>query len=238
MELNLPAGYILTDQYEVIRRLGKGWEGEVYAIREMTTGIERAAKIFYPARNPRNKTSVSYAKKLNKLRHCSVLIQYMNQDTFRYNDKIYSLLISEFVEGLTLTEFLKNSPKKRLGHFQALHLLYALAKGVEEIHSFKDYHGDLHAENVIIQRYGLEFSIKVIDMYHRGAVTKANQFDDLVDCIHIFHESLGGRKYYSQQPGFIKAICCGLKRGLIKKKFRNISGLRVYLENLDLNTAW
>jgi hypothetical protein len=235
--LDLEPGYILTDQYQVIRRLGKGWEGEVYAIKELSTGIERAAKIFYAARNRKNKTATIYAKKLHKLRHCSVLILYINQVTFRYNDLIYTLLVSEFVEGITLTEFLKKSPRKRLAPFGALHLLYALVKGVEEIHSYEDYLGDLHAEYLIIQRYGIVFEFKVIDMFHRGRMTRENQVDDLVDCIHIFYEALGGKKHYASQPKHVKYICSGLKRGLIQQKFRNMSGLRVHLESLSLEPA-
>jgi len=47
----------------VIACLGCGWESEVYRIRERKTRIERAAKIFFPRRNPANRTAVAYAKK-------------------------------------------------------------------------------------------------------------------------------------------------------------------------------
>ena len=65
---NLSEGRILARKYEVISHLGSGWEGEVYKIRERNTGIERAAKLFFPHRNIRNKTSKFYAKKLHQLR--------------------------------------------------------------------------------------------------------------------------------------------------------------------------
>ena len=35
-------------KYKVLSMLGRGWEGEVYKIKEVTTNIERAAKIFFP----------------------------------------------------------------------------------------------------------------------------------------------------------------------------------------------
>ena len=41
---DLAPGRTLARKYEVVSRLGGGWEGEVYRIREKSTGIERAAK--------------------------------------------------------------------------------------------------------------------------------------------------------------------------------------------------
>ena len=99
MELNLEPGFILSGKYEVVRKLGKGWEGEVYSINELETGVERAAKIFYPKRNQKNKTSTLYAKKLHKLRRCSILMQYLTQEKLRFRGNQYSYLISEFIEG-------------------------------------------------------------------------------------------------------------------------------------------
>ena len=68
----------------VVERLGGGWEGEVYRVRENSTGIERSLKLFFPQRNPRNRTVRQYAKKLHKLRHCSILIHYHNQEKIEH----------------------------------------------------------------------------------------------------------------------------------------------------------
>lgn len=72
---------ILAKKYKVICKLGEGWEGEVYLVREIITGIERAAKFFFPQRNPNNTAIRFYANKLHKLRHCPILIQYLTQET-------------------------------------------------------------------------------------------------------------------------------------------------------------
>ena len=60
-------GRILARKYEVLEKLGEGWEGEVYLLRELTTGIEKAGKFFYPDRNPSNRALKNYAKKLHRL---------------------------------------------------------------------------------------------------------------------------------------------------------------------------
>lgn len=231
-ELDLPNGYILAKRFVIQRLLGSGWEGAVYSVREISTGIERAAKIFFPQRNVNNRVAKAYAKKLHKLRHCSILIQYLTQERFRYKGIDLSFLVSEFVEGETLSEFLKKQKGQRLHPYQAVHLLHSLAKGMEEIHLLKEYHGDLHTDNIIVQRYGLNFDLKVIDMFHWGAATNETIKTDVFDLVRILYDSVGGAKHYPSQPKTIKDICCGLKRSLLQKKYRTAGQLRTYLENI------
>lgn len=230
---NLVPGRVLGGKYEVISCLGKGWEGEVYKIKEINTGIERAAKLFFPHRNVNNKTWKYHARKLHFLRHCSMVIQYSAEERITVKKQPVSALISEFVDGELLCDFIQRFPGKRLHPFEALHLLYALTKGLEEIHQLKEYHGDLHSGNIIVQRFGLNFDLKILDMFHWGAQKRENIQEDTINLIHIFYEVLGGQKHYAKQPELIKQICCGLKRTLIKQKFRSASQLRVYLETQD-----
>lgn len=232
-EFNFAIGRVLAGKYEILARLGAGWEGEVYLIRETTTGIERTAKFFFPQRNVRDKTVKFYATKLHKLRHCPIVIQYYGQDSIIFRRMPINFLISEFVEGELLSQFLKRQPGKRLLPFQAIHLLHALAKGMECIHGLGDYHGDLHTDNIIVQRFGLKFDLKLIDMIHWGSPKTENIHDDVVDMIKIFYDSMGGAKLYPKQPPEIKDIVCGLKRSLILKKFRSAGKLRQYLETME-----
>ena len=229
---DFPGGFILSRKYRVVNKIGEGWEGEVYIVEELFTGIERAAKIFFPHRNLKNKAARFYAKKLHKLRNCSILIQYLTQEQIYYRGQEVTYLISEFVEGETLDEFLMRQPGQRLGPFQAMHLLAALAKGLDEIHRQKEYHGDLHTENVIVQRYGLEFHLKVLDMFHWGSASPENIRDDVCNMVRIFYDCLGGAKYYPRHPSQIKDICCGLKRSLILRKFKTAGSVRNYLEQM------
>ena len=231
--IKLPAGTLLTDHYHVLERLGSGWEGEVYLIREIATGIHRTAKLFLPHRNIRNRTLKFYARKLHKLRHCPFIIQYHSYDSFIWRGTPVSFLVSEFIEGELLSTYLKRQPGKRLSPFQAVHLLHALASGIECIHATGEYHGDLHDENIIVQSTGLGFDMKLIDLYHWGAPSSANIRHDVINLIQLFYEALGGQRYYSRQPAEIKAICCGLKHSLISKKFRTAGQLKVYLETME-----
>lgn len=229
---DLQPGDTLVRHFEVMDKLGGGWEGEVYRVREMGTGIDRAAKLFFPHRNVQNRTSRFYAKKLHKLRHCPILIQYYSQDEFMLRGHPITVMISEYVEGVPLARFLESQQGKRLTPFQALHLLHELADGVARIHQSREYHGDLHSENVLVRRRALGFELKILDLFHLGPSSAANISEDVLDLVRLFHEATGGKKHYAKQPPEVKEIVCGLKRSLILKKFRTAGQLRYYLRNM------
>lgn len=223
-------GRILVNKYEIVSVLGSGWEGEVYKVRERAIGIERAAKFFFPQRNIYNRAIKFYAKKLHKLHHCPIVIQYLTQEHMIYRKIPITFLVSEYVEGELLSNFLLKQPGKRLHTFEGLHLLHALAAGVEEIHRVREYHGDLHDDNIIIKRSGLSFQVKLVDMYNWGAPSAKNIRDDVCDLIRLFYDAIGGARFYAKQRSEIKDICCGLKRTLITRKFKTAGHLRHFLE--------
>lgn len=230
---NFRPGRVLARKYEVVAPLGGGWEGEVYKVKEIPTGIELAAKFFYPHRNPRDRSVLFYAKKLHKLRHCPIVIQYHTQETITHRGWPVTFLVSDYVEGELLSQFLARQPGKRLRPYQALHMLHALACGIECIHKMGEYHGDLHTDNIIVSRYGLGFEFKLVDMFHWGAPRAENLQDDVCNMIRILYDALGGAKHYARQPQEVKDICLGLKRSLIRKKFRKAWHLREYLETMQ-----
>jgi tRNA A-37 threonylcarbamoyl transferase component Bud32 len=226
-------GCVLAGKYEVLTCLGSGWESEVYKIRELKTRIERAAKIFFPHRNPDNRNAVIYAKKLHKLRSCPILIQYHTFEQIPYEGMPLTAFISDYVEGELLSDYLARQKGRRLTVFKGIHLLHALAAGIEGIHELGEYHGDLHAQNVVVQRLGLTFDLKLLDLYHRGRATRDNRQDDICSIIRLFYDAIGGPRRYAAHPRAVKAICCGLKRSLMLKKFRTVRELRLHLETQD-----
>lgn len=230
---NFPENYNVSKKYRIISKLGQGWEGEVYKVKERSTGILRAAKFFLPKRNNRNLSARRYAKKLHKLRHCPILIQYITQETMDYEGQEVTYLISDYVEGEPLDVFIKRFRGNRMEPFQALHLLHGVCIGLEDIHNSKDYHGDIHEGNVIVKRVGLGFEIKLLDTYHWDLGTSKNLQEDIIQLINMFYEIMGGRKTYRNLPPEIKGIICGQRRDLIKAKFKTIRSLRMYIESIN-----
>lgn len=230
---DFPTGRRLAAKYCVDAYLGSGWEGEVYRVTELRTGIPRAAKVFYPQRNVRDKAVRVYARKLERLRDCPLVVQYHHTESLRHKREQVTCLISDLVEGELLEHFVKRQPGKRLQSFEALHLLHALAGGIEQIHALKEYHGDIHDHNVLVKRRGIGFDVKVLDLYHWGASDRHKTREDVIQLVRLLYDAVGGRARYAKQPLQIKTICCGLRRGLIIDRFPTVSHLRRHLETFN-----
>lgn len=230
---DFPTGRVLAGRYEIEKLLGWGWEGEVYRVVENTTGIHRAAKVFYPQRNQRDRAVRFYATKLDRLRKCDIVIQYHHSIPLRHRGQEVTCLISELVEGELLSAFVKRHPGRRLHEFEAMHILYALAAGLEQIHHAREYHGDLHADNVLVKRRGIGFDLKLVDFFPRGPARREARRDDVVDAVKLFYDAVGGAKRYALQSQEVKAICRGQRHALILKRFPTARHLREYLETFS-----
>ncbi len=227
---NFPAGRVLAGKYLVERFLGSGWEGEVYGVVETSTGILRALKVFYPHRNERDRALRFYARKLERLRDCRILTRYHHAESLWFRGIKVACLVSELVDGELLSSFLSRHPGKRLPPFEGLHLAYALACGLECIHRAREYHGDVHDENVLVRRRGIHFDVKLVDFYHLGPSDRSKIQEDVIQLVRLLYDAVGGRRRYALQPPAIKTICCGLRRDLITRKFPDAGRLRAFLE--------
>lgn len=226
-------GTLIANKFVIKKQLGVGWESEVYLTRERATGVERTAKFFFPHRNPQNQTVRSYAKKLHKLRDSGVMIQYHSMEQHLVGDQEVTCMLSEFVDGELLSDFIARHQDKRLPLFKALHLLHALAAGMERIHQQGEYHGDLHAGNVLVRSVGIGFKIRLIDIYDWRDSKPQNIRLDVTNMIRMFYDAIGGQKYYRYQPQIVKEICCGMRKADLHRRFRNAGALRQFLETME-----
>lgn len=233
LRFSFPPGKSVAGKYVVDRLLGSGWEGEVYVIIEKATGIRRAAKFYYPDRDPLGKNAISYARKLDALRHCPILLQYHHQETTLVHRKKVAVVVSELVEGQKLSEFLAAQPGRRLSPFEALNVLYVLAKGIAPIHARGEYHGDIHDDNIMIRRAGVGFEVKLVDFFDLGRPNRSKIHKDVLNLIQVFHTIVGGRDRYAEQPAVVKNIIRGLKDSLILDRFQSAGDIQRHLEALE-----
>lgn len=233
---DLRPGRRIGPHYEVIQCLGRGIEGEVYQIQETATGIHRAAKLYFPHRNPKNRYTIWYARKITTLRHCPIVLQYHHTEYVTVHKQKVLCLISELAEGEQLEGWIARHRGKRLDAFRALHVLYHLVRGLEAVHAVGEYHADVHSQNILIRPAGVGFNIKLVDFYDWGKPTRYKQHQDIMDCIRVFHECLGGVKHYSKQPPEVREICKGLQRKRVLKQFPTMTVLRRHLESFEWKT--
>jgi len=231
-------GQTIGDKYVIDAFLGGGLEGEVYRVTERRTRVHRAAKFFYPHENAGDRAARVYARKLERVRGCPIAIEYHHAETVIVDHAKVTCLISDYVDGMLLDHFVEARPGKRLPPFEALHVLYALVHGLEQIHELKEYHGDLHGQNILVLPRGIFFQVKVVDFYNLGRASGARQRDDIVDVARLLHWMTGGARAYAGQPPVVRQICCGLRRDRILRRFPNARRLRTFLESFPALDAF
>jgi tRNA A-37 threonylcarbamoyl transferase component Bud32 len=230
---DLSPGRTLGPYYHIVEYLGGGWEGEVYKVEERRTGIIRAAKLFYNRKGVSREPLLRYARKLYKLRSCPIVVQYHHRGTTSLQGNPVDFLVSDYVDGEMLSSFLNRCRGKHLSSFEALHLLYALTVGIEQIHFLGEYHGDIHSDNIMVKRRGLGFEVYLIDFFDLGRPTREKIQYDVFDLITVFYEMIGGAKAYRTAGKEIKSIIMGRKHYLIRQRFKMAGHLRLALENLE-----
>lgn len=221
----------LAGRYVVGPKLGAGWESEVYLVKERATGVARAAKFFFPQRNPKGRVARAHARKLHRMQVCPSVVQYVAHDEVFLEGQMVTMLISEFVRGAPLHNFVLAQKGKRLDPFSALHLLRTLAEALATVHQHGEYHGDLHEENVLVERYGLGFDVKLLDPLLVGRRTKEHVQDDLVDLIRLYVECLGGKERYRTLPAHWRDVVGSSRRDRVLARFKSVARLRDHLDH-------
>lgn len=233
----LHAGRKVGPRYVVESLLGGGSEGEVYQIRELDTGILRAAKIYYPHRNAKGHLPVKHARKLNDLRRCPIVLQYHHSETVTIRGQKFVALISDLCDGEPLDVWVARHRGRRLAPYIAMHVLYNLVQGLECVHALGHYHADVHSQNILIKPVGIGFEMKLVDFYDWGRPTSSKLKQDILHTIGVFYECLGGKSQYWKMPADIKHICAAMRSDLILKRFPTMTALRGHLESFEWSTT-
>ena len=229
----LTTGSVFGERYKVVQKLGAGSEGEVYQIAERSTGVHRAAKLFFLPPTEAGKQVVWSARKLDKLQHCPIVLHYHHTMRVDVRGQSVLCLISDLFDGVQLESFIQQQPGRRLHPFMALNLLHDIARGLEKIHAVGEYHGDVHSQNILVQQTGIYMNLRLLDFYDRGRPSKRLRRLDVLDAVRILYQCIGGRKHYSKAGDHIRYICCGMQASLIARRFPNVSTLRNHLESFD-----
>jgi serine/threonine protein kinase len=112
-----------------------------------------------------------------------------------------------------------------------LHLLHALACGVEQVHRLGEAHGDLAPDNILLRRRGLGFKVKLMDLKPGLCSEPEALVDDVQALLQIFQSVIGGNKTFVNLPPAVKALCNWRRRGNLGDRLRHAGDLRLHLES-------
>jgi hypothetical protein len=85
----------------------------------------------------------------------------------------------------------------------------------------------------MIRRRGIGFDVKLLDFFDLGRPTRAKIHKDVLNLVMVFHEIIGGRDNYTNQPKVVKDIIRGLKDTLILQRFQTAGDIQKHLETLS-----
>ena len=194
----LKSGMMLGDRYEIIELVGSGGMSEVYKAKDHKLNRYVAVKVlkneFSDDRNFVSKFRVE-AQSAAGLAHPNIVNVYdVGED-----EGIY-YIVMEFVEGITLKEYIMDNG--RLPAEQALDFALQIASGIEVAHQNHTIHRDIKPQNIIVSKNG---TLKVTDFGIARAATSNTVASNAMGSVHYVspEQARGG---YSDEKSDIYSL--------------------------------
>ena len=167
------------DQYELVRELGGGGFGTVYLAKDTVSGVQYAVKGLPPfVKNNReelenikaNFTLVSRLSHTNIARahvlHLAREVHYSSEDVRQKLrvDPGDTLMVMEYAPGVTLSQWRRQFPDRRVPTAQALEITRQIAAAIDYAHGQRIIHRDIKPANVMVKtRPDGELIVRVLD---------------------------------------------------------------------------
>jgi serine/threonine protein kinase len=143
----------IIGQYELIRELGRGGMGVVFAARDTRLGRRVAIKFVLHATGEIAQRFMIEAKALARCEHPNIVVIHAVDE-----HEGLPYLVLEFLEGHSLRDLMLAAP--RLPATRAVELMLPVARALARAHELEIIHRDLKPENVFVTTTG---QIKVLD---------------------------------------------------------------------------
>jgi serine/threonine protein kinase len=154
-------------QYELIRELGRGGMGMVWAARDTKLGRRVAMKFLLNASRGVAERFLIEARATAQCSHDNIVIIH---EVDEVDDTPYMVL--EFLEGQPLRDVIGSYPGGRLPPSRIVELVLPIARALARAHELGIVHRDLKPENVFVTHAG---QVKVLDFGIAKALGKADQ---------------------------------------------------------------
>jgi eukaryotic-like serine/threonine-protein kinase len=161
---SLPVPGARIGQYEIIRELGRGGMGAVYAARDTKLGRKVAIK-FLSSHSPElTARFIIEARATAQCSHENIIVIY---EVGEHGGNPFMVL--EFLQGAPLTQLLQDG--RKLPAAQAVELMVPVVRALTVAHSHNIVHRDLKPDNIFVTDAG---TVKVLDfgiakLVHGGA---------------------------------------------------------------------
>jgi serine/threonine protein kinase len=159
--LNLRRGTRIG-QYEIVSKLGRGWEGEVYNVKEVPTDAPRAMKIVRHREGASVRDYTHIGWYFEQLGETGAVARYyhMGQWFLEDNEGLF-YFVFERLRGENLQVWLRKR-RRRLGAHEALGAAVAVASAIAKVHQKRVAVGDFEwGDNLIVLDDGA--TVKICD---------------------------------------------------------------------------
>jgi tRNA A-37 threonylcarbamoyl transferase component Bud32 len=146
-------------RYEIEKHLGRGGMGDVYLVRDTVIDRKAALKTIRPDQNLDPKQVIEMRQRFYREAQTAGKLTHPNIVTVHDvgEDLGVSYIVMEFVEGHTLTQWMKG---RRLNVAQIRHVIYNAAMGLQYAHDHGVFHRDVKPDNIMVGKTG---TVKVMD---------------------------------------------------------------------------
>ncbi len=141
----------VIDKYEILQKVGEGGMAVVYRGRHVTLGRDVAVKVLHPHLSSSSRNRKRFAREARAIEHLDHpnilrIFDYSGVES----DECY--IVTEFIDGLTLSEFIKE--RRRLPSEAVALIGMRLASALRYAHVQGIIHRDIKPENIMIRRDG------------------------------------------------------------------------------------
>ncbi|MDZ4836240.1 MAG: serine/threonine-protein kinase [Candidatus Melainabacteria bacterium] len=183
-------GHTLSNRYEIVRLVGQGGMGSLYAGHHVDIKRKVAVKVLHKDFHCSEEVFLRFKQEATlaaTLQHQNICSVY----DFGRTDDGAPYLIMDLLEGKTLSEILET--EKRLTPRRAVRIVAHICEALSHAHSKGIVHRDMKPSNVIVQGEGTAETSKIVDF----GIAKSLQEDALR--LTATHETIGSPYYMSPE---------------------------------------
>lgn len=209
------------DGYFIEASLGRGWDGDVYHVREEITGLERVMKFYDP--KVRSKDMKLYGRKFEMLSRVRGVMRCYHagwRSLYEGDNHGAYHFVTEFVKGETLEQRVSST---QMPIFRGLRVIKKLLLTVQECHNLGCYVGDIASGNIVVDE---DDDPHIIDFERDFKLTRSRAAEDRVAVCKLLHEIAEQPLPHELRAAFPKHA------DAIEKKYASTSELLQAVESL------